>query len=152
MYRRHRCILSSRSCFSYRFTFCPELSLIAEVNGKPVGFSLVIYDANEAIKKLDGRLYPFGFIRLLANLKKTKRARLLLMGMSEEYRGKGYELPFYVYLAEHCGTCGFDEVELSQVAENNVGLMRTLEKIPDLARYRTHRIYQKGIVILPIQI
>jgi GNAT superfamily N-acetyltransferase len=124
---------------------CPELSLIAEVNGKPVGFSLVIYDANYAIKKLNGRLYPFGFIRLLANLKKAKRCRLILMGMLEEYRGKGYELPFYVHLAEHIKACGFDEAELSLVVETNAGLLRTLEKIPDLQRYKTYRIFHKTI-------
>ena len=124
---------------------CPELSLIAEVDGKPVGFSLVVYDANPAIKQLNGRLYPFGFIRLLASLKKTNRCRLILMGMLEEFRGKGYELPFYVHLAEHCNEYGFNEGELSQVVESNSGLMRTLEKIPDLTRYKTYRIYQKAI-------
>ncbi len=128
-----------------KLIICPQLSLIAEVNSKPVGFSLVVRDANQAIKKLNGRLYPIGFIRLFASLKKTNRCRLILMGMLEEYRGKGYELPFYVHLAEHCAESGFDECELSQVVENNAGLMRSLEKIPDLSRYKTYRIFQKAI-------
>lgn len=128
-----------------KMIICPELSLIAEVDGVPVGFSLVIYDANHILKNLNGRLFPLGYWKLLTGLKKTNRVRLILMGMLEEYRGKGYELPFYVHIAEKCDDLGISECELSIVVENNTGLLRTLDKIPDMERNKTYRIYHKAI-------
>jgi len=56
-----------------------ELTFIVELEGKPIGFALAVYDANVAVKKINGRLFPIGFIRLLATMKKTRRFRLVLM-------------------------------------------------------------------------
>jgi len=36
----------------------PDLCLIAEVNGEVAGFSLALPDLNQALIKLDGRLFP----------------------------------------------------------------------------------------------
>ena len=123
----------------------PELSVIAEVEGRPVGFALSVYDANITAKKLNGRLFPIGFIRLLTEVKKANRFRLILMGMLEEYRGKGYEAAFYLHIAEKGGAMGFDEAELSLVVETNEPMLRSLDHLPGLERYKTYRIFRKDL-------
>ncbi|MFK7736051.1 MAG: hypothetical protein AB8B50_08495 [Pirellulaceae bacterium] len=128
-----------------RLIVCTELSLIAEKDGKPVGCSLVIYDVNSILKKLNGRLLPLGWLKLLMGAQKVNRARLILMGMLEEYRNRGYDLGFYLHIAGEAAKVGMKEFELSVVVETNRQLLSSLQKLPGVERYKTYRIYQKSI-------
>jgi GNAT superfamily N-acetyltransferase len=122
----------------------PEISFIAEVDGVPVGFALSIYDANVAVKKLNGRLFPFGFIRLLASVKKTDRFRHILMGVLKEHRNRGIEIAFYAAMAEHAEAAGLREVEMSLIVENNEAMRGSLKHLP-VEIYKTYRIYGKEL-------
>jgi GNAT superfamily N-acetyltransferase len=122
----------------------PEISFVAEVDGKPVGFALSIYDANVAVKKLNGRLFPFGFIKLLANVKKTDRFRHILMGILKEYRNQGIEIAFYAGMADHAEAAGLREVEMSLIVENNDAMRGSLKHLP-VEIYKTYRIYTKEL-------
>jgi GNAT superfamily N-acetyltransferase len=119
------------------------LTVIAEVNGSPVGFALSIYDANQALKKMNGRLLPFGFRHLL-EIDKTDRFRLILMGVLEEYRGKGLEAAMYLSVIEEAVKRGFNECEMSNIVETNTPMISSLEHL-DVERYKTYRIYIKDI-------
>jgi GNAT superfamily N-acetyltransferase len=123
----------------------PELSFIVELNGKPIAFAVSIYDANVAVKKLNGRLFPTGFLTLLATMKKTRRFRLVLMGVLEEYRRQGMEVALYSHVIEEGLRRGFTEVEASMIVETNESMVRSLEHLP-VERYRTWRIYRKEIL------
>jgi GNAT superfamily N-acetyltransferase len=117
------------------------LTVIAEVNGKPVGFALSIYDANQAVKKMNGRLFPFGFLHLL-EISKTDRFRLILMGVLEEYRNKGLEAAMYVSVIEEAVKRGLNECEMSNIVETNKPMLKSLQHM-DVERYKTYRIYIK---------
>jgi GNAT superfamily N-acetyltransferase len=121
-----------------------ELSFIVELEGKPIGFALSLYDANQAVKKINGRLLPFGFITLLATLKKTRRIRLVLMGVLEEYRRQGIEIALYTHVIEEGLRRGVDEVEMSMIVESNEPMISSLVRMP-VERYRTWRIYRKDL-------
>lgn len=122
----------------------PELSYIAEVQGQPVGFALSIADANVAVKRINGRLYPFGFVTFLRSLKKTDRFRHILMGVLEEHRNRGIEIAMYAELVERCCRMGYREVEMSLIVENNQAMRSSLKHFP-LDIYKTFRIYQKSL-------
>jgi GNAT superfamily N-acetyltransferase len=121
-----------------------ELSFIVELDGKPIAFALSIYDANQAVKKINGRLFPFGFLRLLVTMKRTRRFRLILMGVLEEYRGQGIELALYTHVIEEGLRRGFTEVECSMVVESNEPMINSVQRMP-VERYRTWRIYRKDL-------
>ena len=55
----------------------PEMTTIAEIEGKAVAVTFGLLDYNPIIKKIDGRLFPFGFLKLLFGRKKITRIRLL---------------------------------------------------------------------------
>ena len=120
------------------------LSFIVELDGTPIAFALSIYDANQAVKKVNGRLFPFGFIRLLLTMKRTRRFRLILMGVLEEYRGQGIELALYTHVIEEGLRRGFTEVECSMVVESNEAMINSVQRMP-VERYRTWRIYRKDL-------
>src|SRR5258708_31860700 len=60
-----------------RHMIVPELAQIAEVEGKPIGAVFGLLDYNPRIRLINGRLFPFGFIRLLTNRRARPRARLV---------------------------------------------------------------------------
>jgi GNAT superfamily N-acetyltransferase len=124
----------------------PELSFVAEIQDRPVGFALSIADANVAIKKINGRVFPFGFVTMLWGLKKTDRFRHILMGVLEEYRNRGIEIAFYTSIVENARKYGYREVELSNVVETNFSMRNSLKHFP-INIYKTYRIYEKDIRI-----
>jgi len=123
----------------------PELSFVAELNGTPIAFALSIYDANVAVKKVNGHLFPFGFITILTQGKKTRRFRLILMGVLEEHRRQGIEIALIAHVIEEGLRRGFKEVEMSQVVETNEPMISSLEHLP-VERYKTWRVYRKDII------
>ncbi len=53
----------------------PELAQIAEVDGRPIGAVFGLLDYNMRLRQINGRLFPFGFIRLLTRRRELKRMR-----------------------------------------------------------------------------
>ena len=65
------------------------------------------------LQEIDGRLFPLGFVKLLRDVKKTKRFRLMLLGVLERYQGRGYEVVFSTEVMERGLKLGFTECEMS---------------------------------------
>jgi hypothetical protein len=68
----------------------PDFAILAEVDGQPAAFVLTIQNVNPVLKKLDGKLFPFGVLRLIWDLKirpKVTSGRLILLGIKAKYRG-----------------------------------------------------------------
>jgi hypothetical protein len=122
----------------------PELSFVAEINGQPVGFALSTYDANLVVREIDGRLFPFGFIKLLRQTKKVKRFRMMLMGVLERYRNRGYEVAFYVQTIRKGIEMGMVECEVSNIVETNEPMLKSLANLPT-ERHKVYRIYEKSL-------
>jgi len=130
---------------SLKLLAVPELLLLAEVDGKPVGFSMTLPDINEAIKPLDGRLFPLGLFKLRRNCRRIKTARMLTFGVVEGYRRRGIsELMIVRTLDYGKNTVGYTGAELGWTLEDNDLINRTIEAV-GAVRYKTYRIYQKSI-------
>ena len=124
----------------------PDLALIAEIGGKPVGFSLTIPNVNEALIKLNGRLFPFGIFKLLWHfyVKKFHSTRTIIMGVFEEHRHKGIDSIFYYQTFKDGTAKGYWWGEMSWILEDNLPMVRALEKMG--ARiYKTYRIYDYAL-------
>ncbi len=122
----------------------PDLALIAEINGEPVGFSLAIPDANEAIKHANGRLFPFGLVKILYYFNKIKHGRLLTLGVRKKYRKKGYEALFYYESLVAGQKLGWQWAELSWILEDNEIMKRGIELMGGKV-YKTYRVYEKKL-------
>lgn len=86
---------------------------IAEKDGETVGAALTLLDWNQVLAKVNGRLFPFGWIRFLTDRKKITRVRVFALGVKPEYQHTGVAAKFYV---EH-----FDESERSLVKGGEMG-------------------------------
>lgn len=127
----------------------PEFVLLAEVDGRPVGFSITIPDLNEAIRPLDGRLFhwglPIGAIRLLHRMRQIRTARMLVLNVKEEYRRRGVAALLILNVLRYGkNVLNYTGAELSWTLEDNDIVNRTIEGV-GAQRYKTYRIYEKGL-------
>ncbi len=116
----------------------------AEINGNTVGFSLSLPDINQAIKGLNGKLFPFGILRFLANKKKINQLRVIIMGVKKEYQKKGIDAIFYRDVIRDANTRGILGAEISWILEDNFAMKQTVEKL-GAEVYKTYRIYDKTL-------
>ena len=120
----------------------PELALFAESGGQTAGFALAVPDINEALKHVsDGRLLPFGLLKLLWYQRRVKRLRVVLLGVREEFRATPAAAGLYAALIRECGRLGYSGAECSWVLEDNVLMRRAIESLGGVA-YKTYRIYE----------
>jgi GNAT superfamily N-acetyltransferase len=118
----------------------PEMTTVAEVDGKAVGAVFGLLDYNPLIKKIDGRLFPFGIFRLLWGRRKLKRVRLLSTNVLPEYQRWGLGIVLLARLVPECLKMGLESGEFSWVLESNKLSRGTLER-GGAEKTKTYRIY-----------
>lgn len=105
----------------------PRLVLFVEDRaGRPIGFALCLPDLN-AIMPRDGRLFPFGWWKLLTGRRRIRWARLLALGVVPEYRRKGVEGLLAIHVALRAKERGIRGGEISWTLEDNHLINRTIE-------------------------
>lgn len=67
----------------------PNLIKLIYKEDKPIGFLLAFPDIANALKRTSGRLFPFGWITILTELKKTPCVDLSAIGILPEYQRLG---------------------------------------------------------------
>jgi ribosomal protein S18 acetylase RimI-like enzyme len=122
----------------------PDLALIAEWNGKPVGFMMFLPDFNYVLKRLNGRLFPFGIVKALWYSRKIQDTRLLLLGIREGFRRRGIDAVLLSEGLKALKKHGFRRVEFSWVLEDNYPVQRIIDTVQGRL-YKKYRIYEKKL-------
>jgi GNAT superfamily N-acetyltransferase len=133
-----------------KFIADPHLVPFVEVDGKAAAFALAVPNLNEAIYDLDGRLFPFGFLKLLWRLKvrRPRNGRLLLLGVRKEFRTRRYAGLAYLLCDEiyrRATQRGYEWAEFSWTLEDNPLINSLITKI-GCRHYKTYRIYEKPLL------
>ncbi|NLY02199.1 MAG: N-acetyltransferase [Rhodopirellula sp.] len=123
-----------------RWLIVPELVIVAEVDGKMVGSVFTLPDYNPRIKRINGRLFPFGFLRLLRGKHRIKRVRMLSTNVLPEYQRMGVPLCLLAAMMPKALEWGIEEAEFSWVAESNALSRGSLQKA-GLKCEKTFRVY-----------
>jgi GNAT superfamily N-acetyltransferase len=118
----------------------PELTAVAEVEGKAIGAVFGLPDYNPRIKAIDGRLFPFGFLKLLSKKHNLKRVRLISTNVVPEYQKWGIGIILLVSLIPKGLEIGMEEAEFSWVSEANTLAVGSLEK-GGAKLYKRYRLY-----------
>ncbi|NCQ11595.1 MAG: hypothetical protein GW809_05525 [Bacteroidetes bacterium] len=121
-----------------------DFAVIASVDGNPVGFSVAIPDYNFALKKINGRLLPFGLFKLLYLKRKITKIRIALMGIIPEYHGKGIDVMMHKEAIVNGIRKGYSSAELGWVLESNMNMVRLAERMGAVLD-KKYRIYGKSI-------
>jgi GNAT superfamily N-acetyltransferase len=122
----------------------PDLVIIAESKGVPVGFALSLPDLNVILKRnRSGRLLPFLF-RYLLFKKKIDFIRIVILGVLPQYLNSGIGAVLFYETGRRAVQKGYYHGEASWVLEDNVMMNRGAELLSG-RRYKTYRIYEKPL-------
>jgi len=119
----------------------PEVVLIAEIDGEPIGYLLTLPDVNHILKGMNGRLFPFGIIKLIRGIKKLRRYRIWALGLLEPYQKKGISVLMFRRLNEILAPKNA-YVEANWVLEDNTLMNNALRQL-QFKQVKRYRIYEK---------
>ena len=121
----------------------PELTTMAEIGGKPVGTMFGLLDYNPRIKAIDGKLLPFGFLKLLRKRQQITKVRLISTNVIPEYQSWGIGIALVARLVPDALKWGIKEAEFSWVLESNNLSFKTLKK-GGAKITKQYRVYDYG--------
>ena len=128
-----------------------DLVTIIEVDGVPASFMLTIPDINEMTRDLNGRLFPFGWAKLLWRLRKprVKRVRVPLMGVTKTLHGSRLASQLAFMMIEKCRRASVEQLgathgEIGWVLEDNSGMM-SIAELPGAVINKVYRVYERRV-------
>ena len=123
----------------------PRLVKIVMKGEEPVGFLLAYPDISAALQKTKGRIFPFGWLTLLREFKRTDWLNVNGMGLVPEYRGSGGTAIMYSEMFKSATETGqFKHAEVIQIGMENENMMREMENF-GIDLYKVHRTYTREL-------
>lgn len=122
----------------------PELTLLAEIDGEPVGCMVALPDLNQELRRMRGHLTPWGLWRLLTCRRRTDTLRIALAGVKQRYRRLGIDLLLYAELWKQAARRGILHGEAGWMLEDNTLIIRAMEAL-GCVPYKRFRLYQKAL-------
>ena len=123
----------------------PNLIKIVMKDQQPVGFLLAYPDISAALQRTKGRLFPFGWITVLKEIRKTDCININGAGMIKEYRGSGGTAILYSEMFKSViENPHYQHAEVVQIGLENEKMQREMENF-GVNFYKVHRMYEKVI-------
>ena len=135
---------------TFRFLLRDEYIQIAEVDGTPAAFMVALPNLNEIFATLNGSLFPFGWFKIIKQLKfgPIRTGRIPLMGVRKQFQNTplGATLAYMMLDApRQIGLSrGFREIEVSWILEDNKPMRGMIEKA-GIREYKRYRIFGKTL-------
>jgi hypothetical protein len=128
-----------------------DMVLIAEYEGEAVAFMMTLPDINAFIRDLDGRLFPFGWAKLLWRIRRRRfsGARVPLMGVLKRFHSSRLASQLAFMMIEYIRragvkTYGIERAEVGWVLDDN-GPMISIARAIESRVNRIYRIYEKPL-------
>jgi hypothetical protein len=119
----------------------PKLLKIIMKDDLPIGFLLAYPDISAAVQRCQGRLFPFGWIDLLLEIKRTKWVNINGAGIVEKYRGLGGTALLFSELYKSVVDGGYQYADIVQIGVENERMQLELRNL-GVDFYKVHKMYQ----------
>jgi len=122
----------------------PRFVFIVEKDGKAVACSITLPNINPSIKKMNGRLFPFGWWHFLRSKKNADGLRTFLFGVRQDYRNRGIDAVLILDTINNAIAAGHSWSSCSIIVENNV---KMIQPVIDWGgkEIKRYRIFTKGL-------
>ena len=128
--------------FSYihpRFIKC-----VTDQAGNLIAFAITMPSFSEALKKVNGSLYPFGFLHIFRALRKNDKASFYLIGIDPAYQNKGVTAILFDAIQKMFNEQGITDVETNPELEENSAI-QLMWKNYEHELHKRRRTYRKAI-------
>jgi hypothetical protein len=123
----------------------PKLIKLIMKGERPVGFLLAYPDVSAALQRTGGRLFPFGWLTLLLELRRTSWININGAGLLPEYRGSGGTAILYSEMLKSVReNPRYRHAEVVQIGLENENMQRELENF-GIDFYKMHRTYWRAL-------
>jgi GNAT superfamily N-acetyltransferase len=119
----------------------PDLCFVAEIGDRVAAISITLPDFNQVVKKMKGRLMPFGWWHLLNRRRIIDRVRIFMLGVKQEFQSLPLGAALYARTFKEGLSKGYRWGEASLILENNTRMRGALEKMGATV-YKTYRNYE----------
>jgi GNAT superfamily N-acetyltransferase len=127
-----------------RLLLDPDLALFAEADGQTIGFCIAVPDINRVLIRLNGRLFPFGWLKLRRYIRQIDVVSFKLMGVLEQYRRRGIDALLYLETVRAFYEKGYEWLDGSLTSEFNPTVNLIAQRL-GAERYKHYRLYQKKL-------
>ena len=97
--------------------------IVLDENEEPIAFGATAPDLSDAFRKSGGRLFPFGWARMLWALKHPRKLDLLLIAVRPEWQGKGVNAMIIHHIFENAWRRGVVMAETGPQLEDNANVL-----------------------------
>ena len=122
----------------------PRLIKVVMKGDELVGYLFAYPDVSAALQRCKGRLFPFGWIDLLLELKRTKWVNINGAGIVEKHRGLGGTALLFSEMRKSIIESGFEHADVVQIGADNEDMQRELRDL-GIDFYKAHRMYRRPL-------
>ena len=122
----------------------PDLCFVAEVGDRVAGISVTLPDFNQVVKRMRGRILPFGWFHVLRKRQIIDRVRVFMLGVAHEFQSLPLGAALYAKTFEVGLQKGYHHGEASLILENNHRMRGALEKMGATIE-KTYRNYEISV-------
>lgn len=119
----------------------PDLAVIAEADGQPVGFCVALPDINRVLIRLNGRLSPLNWLRIRRYIREIDVVSFKLMGVLDAYRRRGIDALLYLEVLKGFYEKGYEWLDGSVTSETNLAVNLLATRL-GAERYKRFRVYR----------
>ena len=120
------------------------IKCVVDENDEMIGFAITMPSFTKALKRINGKMFPFGFYHLWRALRKNNRASFYLIGIKESYQSKGVTAIIFQDIQEMFNKRGITEVETNPELEENKAI-QSMWKNYKHELHKRRRTYCKDI-------
>ena len=124
----------------FRYIHPEFIKCIVDENNELVAFSITMPSFTKALKKANGRMFPFGFLYFLVALYFNSRASFYLIGVHPKYQNKGVTAIIFNEMQKTFNKQGYDIVETNPELEEN-------SSIQNLWKNYEHRLHKRRLTV-----
>jgi len=128
----------------YMMIIDPRFVKLVEAKGEIVGFAIGIPDMSPGIQAARGRMFPFGFLKILGEAKRTKNLLMMLGGVRKSFRGQGIDVLMAVKILESSIKSQMETIDVHLVLETNTRMRSECERVNGRI-LKKWRIFQKSL-------
>ncbi len=125
----------------------PQTVLFVEVDGKPVGWAVGLFNYFEALQHANGLRRPWNYLRLLLDRRHIHCLSLKIVAVDPAYWSRGLDALIYAEMARQVARRNgqITWMDLSLTGEDNPQTNK-LAKVVGAVPYKRYRIYQLDLV------
>lgn len=126
----------------------PRMIKVLLQGDEVIGFCFIFPDISAALKTTEGRLWPFGWIRILREFKRTRRLSANGVGLLPAHQGLGGSALLYTEFAKLLINSGAEHCDVAQALESNLKSLGDMNAL-GVNWYKRHRVYRRDLTIHP---